>query len=159
MQWTRDQSNRLIKVSPDSHLNYTLANLEHSELDNNLRHLETILSITLFDEEPVDVFLQLGGPSAEVITGATHVVVIPIVPFTITSESIFDNSIDDMSEQKVPLYSGEVVDKQEEFVDALWSYFRYKTFNERNGFVSGIPSSMQGNSPRVLHMMSGINFV
>ena len=40
-----------------------------------------------------------------------------------------------MSEQKVPLYSGEVGDKQEEFIDALWSYYRYKTSNERNGHV------------------------
>ena len=135
MQWTRDQSNRLIKVSPDNHLHSTLANLENSELDNNLRNLETILPINLFDEEPVDVLLQLGGPTAEVITSTTPVVVVPTVPFTVTSESIFENSIDDMSEQKVPLYFGEVGDKQEEFVDALWSYFRYKNYNERNGHV------------------------
>ena len=135
MQWTRDLSNRLIKDSSDSQLKSTLANLEHSELDNNLRHLETILPITPFDEEPVDVFLQLGGPSAEAITRTTPVVVIPTVPFTVTSESVFDNSIDDMSEPKVLLYSGEFGDKQEEFVDALWSYFRYKTSNERNGHV------------------------
>ena len=135
MQWTRDQTNRLIKVLPESRLHSTLVNVENSELDNNPSALETFLPITPFHEAHVDVVIQLSGPTVEAITGTVPVIVIPTVPFTVTSGNIFDTTGDDMSEHKVPLYYVEVGDKQEEFVDELWSYSRYKTSNERNEHV------------------------